>query len=283
MEPDTGLVLEGGGMRGVFTCGVLDYLMDRNIRFPYVIGVSAGACNGLSYISRQRGRARYSNIDLLEKYNYIGFKYLLKKRNIIDFDLLFEEFPEHILPYDYETYFASFQRYVMVTTNCLTGKANYFEEKKDRHRVIDIVRASSSLPFVCPITYVDGVPMLDGGIVDSIPLQRAMSDGCARNVVVLTRNRGYRKEAKDISVPPFVYRKYPHLREALKRRCVVYNEQLDMVERLEDEGKIVVVRPQKPVVVDRIERDIQKLTALYEEGYECAKDVLGSRISTHNL
>ena len=173
----TGLVLEGGGMRGVFTCGVLDFLMDRDIRFPYMIGVSAGACNGLSYASRQRGRAKYSNIDLLEKYNYIGLKYLLKTRTILDFDLLFNEFPEHILPYDYKTYFSSSERYVMVTTNCLTGEANYFEEKKDKNRVIDIVRASSSLPFVCPIAYVDDVPMLDGGIVDSIPLQRAIADG----------------------------------------------------------------------------------------------------------
>ena len=160
--------------------------MDHDIRFPYAIGVSAGACNGLSYASRQRGRAKYSNIDLLEKYNYIGLKYLLKKRNILDFDLLFNEFPEHILPYDYETYFASPERFVMVTTNCITGEANYFEEKKDRRRVIDIVRASSSLPFVCPITYVDEIPMLDGGIVDSIPLQRAIADGCTRNVVILT-------------------------------------------------------------------------------------------------
>ena len=269
----TGLVLEGGGMRGVFTCGVLDYLMDRDIRFPYTIGVSAGACNGLSYASRQRGRAKYSNIDLLEKYNYIGLKYLLKKRNILDFDLLFNEFPEHILPYDYKTYFSSSERYVMVTTNCLTGEANYFEEKKDKHRVIDIVRASSSLPFVCPIAYVDGVPMLDGGIVDSIPLQRAIADGYVKNVVVLTRNRGYRKDSKDIRIPSFVYRKYPKLREALSRRCAVYNEQLDMVERMEDEGKIMVIRHLKPVRVDRIERDIQKLTDFYEEGYECAKSL----------
>ena len=264
----TGLVLEGGGMRGVFTCGVLDYLMDRDIRFPYTIGVSAGACNGLSYASRQRGRAKYSNIDLLEKYNYIG---LLKKRNILDFDLLFNEFPEHILPYDYETYFASPERFVMVTTNCLTGEANYFEEKKDKNRVIDIVRASSSLPIVCPIAYVDGIPMLDGGIVDSIPLQRAISDGYPRNVVVLTRNRGYRKDSKDIRVPSFVYRKYPKLREALGRRCAVYNEQLEMVERMEDEGKIIVIRPLKPVAVDRIEKDVQKLTEFYQEGYECAR------------
>lgn len=257
-------------MRGVFTCGVLDNFMDRGIRFPYTIGVSAGACNGLSYMSRQRGRARYSNIDLLEKYNYIGLKYLLKKRNIMDFDLLFREFPEHILPYDYDAYFRCPERYVMVTTNCETGEANYFEEKQSKERVIDIVRASSSLPFVCPIAYVDGVPMLDGGIVDSIPLMRARSDGFTRNVVVLTRNRGYRKETKDIPIPSFLYRKYPKVREALSRRCRVYNEQLELVERMEDEGAITVIRPQKPVVVDRIERDISKLTALYEEGYECA-------------
>ena len=271
VDESIGLVLEGGGMRGVFTCGVLDYLMDHNIRFPYTIGVSAGACNGLSYASRQRGRAKYSNIYLLEKYNYIGLKYLLKKRNILDFDLLFNEFPEHILPYDYETYFASSERFVMVTTNCVTGEANYFEEKKDKKRVIDIVRASSSLPFVCPIAYVDGIPMLDGGIVDSIPLQRAIADGYTHNVVVLTRNRGYRKDSKDIRIPAFVYRKYPELREALSRRCTVYNEQLEMVERMEDEGKIIVIRPLKPVVVDRIEKNVRKLTEFYEEGYACAQ------------
>lgn len=270
INPKTGLVLEGGGMRGVFTCGVLDSFMDRGIRFPYTIGVSAGACNGLSYMSGQRGRAKYSNIDLLEKYQYIGLKYLLKKRNIMDFDLLFQEFPEHILPYDYESYFSSPERYEMVTTNCVTGEANYFEEKQDKGRVIDIVRASSSLPFVCPIAYVDDVPMLDGGIVDSIPLMRARNEGFTHNVVVLTRNRGYRKEAKDIHIPSFFYRKYPKMREALSCRCRVYNEQLEMVERMEEAGEITVIRPQKPVMVDRIERDIRKLTDLYEEGYACA-------------
>ena len=270
INPKTGLVLEGGGMRGVFTCGVLDSFMDRGIRFPYTIGVSAGACNGLSYMSGQRGRAKYSNIDLLEKYQYIGLKYLLKKRNIMDFDLLFQEFPEHILPYDYESYFSSPERYEMVTTNCVTGEANYFEEKQDKKRVIDIVRASSSLPFVCPIAYVDDVPMLDGGIVDSIPLMRAWNEGFTHNVVVLTRNRGYRKEAKDIHITSFFYRKYPKMREALSCRCRVYNEQLEMVERMEEAGEITVIRPQKPVMVDRIERDIQKLTDLYEEGYACA-------------
>ena len=271
IDEKTGLVLEGGGMRGVFTCGVLDYFMDTKIRFPYTIGVSAGASNGLSYMSGQRGRAKFSNIDLLEQYDYIGVKYLFKKRNIMDFDLLFGEFPEHILPYDYDAYFSSPGRYVMVTTNCRTGRANYLEEKKDKKRIIDIVRASSSLPYVCPITYVDDVPMLDGGIVDSIPLLRSMEDGNEKNVVVLTRNRGYRKTSKDMKIPHFIYKKYPRLRVALSNRCKVYNQQLEMVERLEDEGRIHVIRPEKPVVVDRIEKDVNKLRDFYQEGYECAK------------
>ena len=267
----SGLVLEGGGMRGVFTCGVLDNFMDRGIRFPYTIGVSAGACNGLSYMSGQRGRAKFSNIDLLEKYHYIGLKYLLKKRNIMDFDLLFRDFPERILPYDYETYFHCPERYVMVTTNCLTGEANYFEEKRSKERVIDIVRASSSLPFVCPIAYVDKIPMLDGGIVDSIPLLHARRDGFTNNVVVLTRNRGYRKKVQGTKVPSFIYRKYPALRAAINRRSVLYNEQLELVERLEEAGEITVIRPQRPVEVNRIEQDVRKLTELYEEGYRCAE------------
>lgn len=267
----SGLVLEGGGMRGVFTCGVLDNFMDRGIRFPYTIGVSAGACNGLSYMSGQRGRAKFCNIDLLEKYHYIGLRYLLKKRNIMDFDLLFRDFPERILPYDYETYFHCPERYVMVTTNCLTGEANYFEEKRSKERVIDIVRASSSLPFVCPIAYVDKIPMLDGGIVDSIPLLRARRDGFTNNVVVLTRNRGYRKKIQGTKVPPFIYRKYPALRAAINRRSVLYNGQLELVERLEEAGEITVIRPQRPVEVDRIEQDVRKLTELYEEGYRCAE------------
>lgn len=268
-----GLVLEGGGMRGVFTCGVLDYFMDNNISFPYSIGVSAGACNGLSYISRQRGRAKFSNIDLLAKYKYIGFKHYIKKGNIMDFDLLFHEFPDNIIPYDYEAYFSSPNRFEMVTSNCLTGKAEYFEEKSDRKRVIDIVKASSSLPIMCPITYVDGIPMLDGGICDSIPIERAKSQGYAKNVVILTRNKGYRKESKDIKIPSFVYRKYPAMREALGNRNSLYNSQLDLVDKLEEKGEVFVIRPLKPIIVDRIEKDINKLTALYEEGYECGKKI----------
>ena len=269
----SGLILEGGGMRGVFTCGVLDNFMDRGIRFPYTIGVSAGACNGLSYMSGQRGRAKYSNIDLLDKYRYIGLKQLLLKGNIMDFDLLFHKFPNEIIPYDYETYAQCTERYEMVTTSCETGKACYFDEKSSPERIIDIVKASSSLPFVCPITYVDGQPMLDGGIADSIPLLRARSLGYDNNVVVLTRNKGYRKPEKPGFVLPFMYRKYPALREAIRRRNALYNEELALVENLEEKGELIVIRPQAPIVVDRMERDVQKLLDLYNEGYNCASQI----------
>ncbi len=269
----SGLILEGGGMRGVFTCGVLDNLMDRGIRFPYTIGVSAGACNGLSYMSEQRGRGKFSNIDLLEKYRYIGLKQLIFKGNIMDFDLLFHKFPEEIIPYHYDKFAACKERFEMVTTSCRTGRACYYDEKMDPVRIIDIVKASSSLPFVSPISYVDGEPMLDGGIADSIPLLRARELGFDNNLVVLTRNKGYRKPQKPTAVPWFFYRKYPLLREAIRRRNTLYNEQIDLVERLEDKGELVVIRPQRPITVDRIERDTRKLLDLYNEGYECAAAV----------
>ena len=270
----SGLVLEGGGMRGVFTCGVLDNFMDRGIRFPYTIGVSAGACNGLSYMSEQRGRAKYSNIDLLREYHYIGLKQLLLKGNLIDFDLLFYTFPEKIIPYDYERLAACEEHFEMVTTDCRTGKACYFEEKHDPERVIDLVKASSSLPFVSPISYVDGRPMLDGGITDSIPLLRAQELGYNNNIVVLTRNRGYRKPDKPTPVPPFIYRKYPELRRAIHSRNKMYNEQISTIEQLEESGKLTVLRPQRPIEVGRMERDYRKLVSLYEEGYECASQIV---------
>ncbi len=267
---NSGLILEGGGMRGVFTCGVLDYLMDKGIRFPYTIGVSAGACNGLSYISNQRGRAKYSNIDLLKKYNYIGIRHFVKKGNIMDFDLMFHTFPEEIIPYDYEKLAECEEHFEMVTTSCITGKACYYEEKNKPSRVIDIVKASSSLPFVCPITYVDGEPMLDGGIADSIPIMRARELGYNNNVVVLTRNKGYRKSMRSMRYVSLFYKNFPAIQEAIKQRNKVYNEQISMIESMEDQGEIIVIRPQKPLEVDRMERNCKKLLALYEEGYELA-------------
>ena len=269
----SGLILEGGGMRGIFTVGVLDNFMDRGIRFPYIIGVSAGACNGLSYMSHQRGRAKYADIDLLDEYNYIGLKYLLTKRNIMDFDLLFHKFPEEISPYDYKKLADSPEHYEMVTTSCKTGKACYFEEKKNPKRVIEIVKASSSLPFVCPIAYVDGEPMLDGGISDSIPLERAITQGYDNNLVILTRTDGYRTPFKPSKVPFFFYRKYPNVKNAIRQRNAMYNRQMELVETMERDGRVEVIRPVRPVEVGRIERDTNKLLALYEEGYNLAAQI----------
>jgi predicted patatin/cPLA2 family phospholipase len=227
-------------------------------------------------MSGQRGRAKSSNIDLMDKHHYVGFKYLLTQGCIMDYKLLFEDFPEKIIPYDYEAYFANTDRFVMVTTNCLTGKAEYLEEKSDSKRVMDIVRASSSLPYVTKITYVDGVPMLDGGIADSIPVEYAKSQGYERMVVILTRNKGYRKNEKQLPVPKVIYRKYPELRKTLASRNAQYNRTMEMIERLEEEGSLTVIRPVHPIEVDRMEKDTDKLRALYQEGYELAESFLAS-------
>lgn len=269
IDKETGLVLEGGGMRGVFTSGVLDAFMKHDIYFSYVCAVSAGACNGLSYVSRQPRRARISNIDMLQKYDYIGLKHLVMQGSIFDPVLLYERFPNELLPYDYDTYFNSNTLFEMVTTNCLTGRAEYLSETSgDRKRLVAICHASSSLPYVSKIVTVDGKPMLDGGIVDSIPLEHSIEMGHEFNVVVMTRNYGYRSEEKDHKIPPIVYKNYPRLRVALSRRCEVYDRQLEYVERMEAEGKVACIRPQRPIEVGRMERDTAKLERLYEEGFE---------------
>ncbi len=276
-EIRTGLVLEGGGMRGVFTCGVLDWLLDNGWSFPYTVGVSAGACNGLSYMSRQRGRAKYSNIDMLKQYKYIGLKYLWTQHSILDQKLLYQDFPERLVPYDFEAYKANPGEFEMVTTNCLTGLPAYLQEKNDYRRLVRIAKASSSLPYVCPVVMVDRMPMLDGGIVDSIPVERAMARGFGRCVVVLTRHRGYRKQGRNVKAPWFIYRRFPELRAALARRSECYNRQLELVERLEDEGRILAIRPSGELEVDRLEDNTAKLTALYEEGYAQAEKALRGR------
>jgi predicted patatin/cPLA2 family phospholipase len=268
IDESTALILEGGGMRGTFTSGVLDNFLDKGIDFPFTVAVSAGACNGLSYMSRQRGRARRSNIDLYEKYRYVGLKYLFTQRNIMDFKLLFETFPNEICPYDYDAFFARKERFVMVTTNCLTGEACYMEEKISPERVIEIVKASSSLPFAAPMVTIDDIPMLDGGIADSIPVQYAMNQGFKKFVIVLTRNKGYRKEEKNNPFVKLFYKKYPKLQEAINQRAANYNKTLDLIEKLEAEGKALVIRPEKPLQVSRIEKDINKLVDLYNEGFE---------------
>ena len=267
IDRKTGLVLEGGGMRGVFTSGVLDAFMKHELYFPYVVAVSAGACNGLSYMSRQPRRARFSNIDMLKKYDYISLKSLLTQGSIFDPNILYERFPNEIVPFDYDAYRTNPGIFEMVTTNCLTGRADYLTDKQSAQRLTAIVKASSSLPYVAQITEVDGVPMLDGGIIDSIPVVRAIDMGYSPNVVIMTRNRGFRSSERDIKIPRLFYKDYPRLRVALSHRVEVYNRQLELVERMEDWGEIICIRPERPMEVDRICRDVDKLEALYEEGF----------------
>ena len=273
----TGLVLEGGGMRGVFTSGVLDAFMKHDLYFRYIVAVSAGACNGMSYVSRQPRRARISNIDYLARYKYIGIRHLVTQGCIFDRELLYDKFPNQLLPFDFDEYFKHAKGFEMVTTNCLTGKAMYLSETSDRQRSLDIVRASSSLPYVSKIVTVDGIPMLDGGIIDSIPINRAIETGHEHNVVILTRNKGWRDTGKDRKVPAFIYKNYPRLRVVLSHRHVVYNQQIDLIDRLEAEGKITCIRPMRPMEVGRIENDVEKLERLYEEGF-----AIGEKFAVEN-
>ena len=275
IDKRTGLVLEGGGMRGIFTVGVLDCFMDHGVRFPYTVGVSAGASNGISYISGQRGRSRFSNIDLLKHYNYIGWRHFLRGRGYIDLDYIFYVYPERYYPFDYDAFFKAPERFEMVVSNCLTGQAEYLEEKRDRDRLLAVCKASCTLPVLCPITYVDGVPMVDGGVCDAIPVRHALEQGCDRLVLVLTRNKGYRKADKDFYLPGFIYHQYPTLREQLRTRYRRYNETLDFIEQLEREGKAIVIRPEKPLRVGRTGHDPQALADLYDEGYALAERLLG--------
>ena len=274
----TGLVLEGGGMRGVFTSGVLDAFMKHDLYFPYVVAVSAGALNGLSYMSRQPRRARYSNIDMLRKYDYISLKRLLTKGSIFDPNILYERFPNEIVPFDYQAYRENPATFEMVTTNCITGRAEYLLEKEDARRMTAIAKATSSLPYVAQITYVDGVPMLDGGIVDSIPVVRAIDKGFSPNVVILTRNRGFRSSEPDIKVPKLFYGEYPRLRVALSRRVEEYNKQLELIERMEDWGEVICIRPERQMEVDRFCRDVEKLEALYEEGFMLGENFIKNKL-----
>ena len=259
-------------MRGVFTSGVLDAFMKHDIQFKYVVAVSAGACNGLSYISRQPRRARYSNIDMLHQYDYIGLRHLVSQGCIFDPDLLYDKFPNELIPFDWKTYSENPATFEMVVTNCATGRAEYLSEKNDNNRLQDICRATSSLPYVSKVWMVDGKPMLDGGIVDSIPVERAMATGHEHNVVIMTRNYGYRHTSKDVKIPPFIYKKYPRLRLALSKRVATYNRQLQLVEDLEREGRVEVIRPQRPMDVGRMERNITRLEELYEEGFALGEE-----------
>ncbi|RSK26741.1 patatin family protein [Bacillus sp. HMF5848] len=268
-----GLVLEGGGMRGVYTAGVLEFFMDNNLYFPYVIGMSAGACVAASYISQQKGRNKIVNIEYCNHPNYISFKNIIKHRQVFGMDFIFDEIPKKLVPFDFSAFRKSPQRFVVGATDCITGNPVYYEKKDIGDDITTILRASSSLPYMAPmISYGDRV-LLDGGIADPLPIKKAEQDGYTKNVVILTRNGGYRKEKTKLSwLYKQSFKDYPGLLHSLVNRHHLYNDVMDYIEEQEARGNVIIIRPQKPLEVSRVERNPQKLLKLYEDGYQDAKD-----------
>ncbi|MDD4783967.1 MAG: patatin family protein [Syntrophaceticus sp.] len=267
-----GLVLEGGGMRGLYTAGVLDFFLEKEILFDYVIGVSAGASNAVSYISRQKGRNRIVNTTFIDDWRYMSLKSLVKEGSLFGMDFIFEEIPNHKVPFDYETFHNSPVTFKIGVTDCKTGKALYFD-KGEVDKKFTILRATISVPFVSPIVHFRGYHLLDGGITDPIPIHQAITDGYQKNIVVLTRNQGYQKEP--LSTPQRLllqkkYRDYPNLITAMLNRYQIYNKALLYLDQLEQKGQIAVIRPSKKLTVDRFEKNPEKLNDLYKQGYDDA-------------
>ena len=264
------MVLEGGATRGVFTAGALDYLMEQDTYVSHVIGVSMGSCNAADYVSRQPGRTRDCCIPENRASGYIyGPRELMKERSLMNMDMIFDKYPNELHPFDYETYFNSGMKCDIVVTNCLTGKAEFLDERADRARLMKICRASCSMPLLTPIVNVDGVPYLDGGIADSVPIRRAEEIGNEKIVVILTRNKGDRKKPLSRGMERLYrhqYKSYPNFIRTAVTRSLYYNRTMNHIDRLEQEGRIFVLRPLvKPV--SRIEQNKDTLLAFYDHGY----------------
>ncbi|MCI8560756.1 MAG: patatin family protein [Dorea sp.] len=269
------IVLEGGATRGVFTSGVLDFLMEKELYLSHVIGVSAGSCNGVDYVSRQPGRTRDCMIHKEKEYDYYsGIRKLIRKKSLLDMDLIFDKYPNELFPFDYDTYFSSDMECEMVVTNCVTGQAEYMTERQDRERLMRICRASSSMPLVAPMVNIGGIPYLDGGLADSIPIGRALEIGNEKIVLILTRNPGYKKKMTTKAAANLyrkAYQRYPQLSRAAIRRNFEYNRTMLKVKELEEEGKIFVLRPMIPPI-SRLEKRYEALMQFYEHGYELMED-----------
>ena len=268
---NAGLVLEGGGSRGVFTAGILDYFMEKNLYFPYVVGVSAGACNALDYKSEQPGRSRDTFIIRDRALHPIDPMNIPRIGYIYDMDKPFYDYPHLHFPFDFETFKSSKMKCEMVVTDIDTGRAEYLSDDTDDDRILNICRASSTLPFLAPPVTIDGKRYMDGGLADSIPYARSMKLGYKKHVVILTQQEGYRKKqdkASDMLVRA-VYGKEKALVRTCLRRPGVYNRQLEILKRLEDEGRLFVIRPTEKTV-KRLESDLNELDRFYQHGYNTA-------------
>lgn len=269
---EAGLVVEGGGMRGVYTAGVLDYFMEKNLYFDDCYGVSAGACHISSYVSKQIGRSIKVTLDYINDKRYCSINSLIKTGDMFGVEMLYDIIPNKLELYDYDTFNKFKGNFYSVVTNCTTGKAEYMKIK-DMKKDIIAVRASSSLPLLSRIVEINGEEYLDGGITDSIPIKKSIEDNHRKNVVILTRDKTYRKK-KSSFLPIFKlkYRKYPNLVNAIENRYKMYNNTLDFIEEKVKTGEVFVIQPKEPVNISRVEKDKTKLKELYDKGYNDAKE-----------
>ena len=267
-----GLILEGGTFRTVFSCGVMDALLAHDLMFDYVIGVSAGITYGISYVSRQKGR----NIEILRRYRndprYMGYGNYLKCGSLFGLDFVFDEIPNRLSPFDWDTYLAYEGRVQVVATNAETGKPVYFDGR-GKDEKCTILRATCAIPYVFPAIQIAGTPYYDGALTDPIPIRKALADGSRKNLIVLTRTADYRKTL-DSGTKWTAFglrRRFPALQEVLMNRHTRYNEAVRFCDGLarENPADTVLLRPAHPV--DSFERDVSRLEAGYQEGYQMAE------------
>ncbi len=267
-----GLVLEGGGMKGIYTVGVLDFFLDKEMEFSSCYGVSAGACHLCSFLSKQKKRGYRVGVNYLDNKRYCSPYSLLTTGDLFGTDMCYDLIPNYLDPYDYDTFNKYEGKAYAVVTNIRTGEAEYIQ-LQDMHSDIQAVRASSSMPLVSRNVKIGGEIYLDGGVADSIPIKKSISDGNEKNVVILTKETGYhRKPSSGLSLVKARYVRYPKVYELMKERHREYNDTLTYLEEQEKEGKAFIIRPKRISEVGRVEKDAQKLKALYEEGYKDAQE-----------
>ena len=265
-QSKTAFVLEGGAMRGLYSAGVLDVFMQNGISTDAIYGVSAGALFGINFKSKQIGRAIRYNIKYAHEKNYMGLYSLVMTGDIMNKEFCFNKLVNELDRFDFETFNKSPIDFYAVVTNVETGKAEYKHIAEAREG-LEALRASGSMPFVSRLVEIDGGKYLDGALTDPIPLQKALNEGYGKIVVVLTRPEGYRKR-KDFMPYDLVYRKYPNFVKTAKKQYENYNKTLDLIKKYENEGRIVVLRPSKKLKIARVEKDINKLNAIYNLGVE---------------
>nr|WP_275659508.1 patatin family protein [Shewanella insulae] len=263
------LVLEGGGLRAIYTAGVLDAFLGAGLHFQYLVGVSAGAIYPASYLSRQMGRNLTIQQNFLADKRYMGLKHLLRTGNYVNTDFTYRRMAHELVPYDFDTFASSEAEFKVGAFNCLTGETDFFgmADFADHDTFLEVLIASSSLPFISKPTYIGGTPYLDGGIGAPIPLAQAREDGFKRQVVILTQEHDYRKSAfKAKWLAKRLYRRYPKVASALLARHHIYNQALDDLAKAQADGSALVLQPTTPLGLSRLERDVSKVEAVYRRG-----------------